>query len=221
MLRNRGTPTNAGGGGAAANLPSHQGYGGYSGGSNGYGGQNNGGGYAGYNGNGSQSDLGYGGAPEPLSSPKQRRRSSYSASSTISAPWKNPVLVLGSLTLIFLFTTLYYRSSGGDGGQTLQQIRDQLGMKDVNEVLEYVQDLKARVGKSRTEVDQAKREAQRKYSTQISDLERENRALQQQLKDGSGSIGTEVEVRDDAWKAQVQSLLRFTRQESKRAVIDK
>ena len=221
MLRNRGH----------GSLPSHggsnggydQGYNGYSAGNGGgggsyYGGYSGGNGYNGgaYNGGG-YSAGGYDGVTASTTNRPSKRRNSSSSSS-------NMLVIIGSviLSVICFITALYYRSAANS-------LLSELGVDSKLEAKEQKERLQSEISRWQKQVDTTKYDTQRKFSTQISQLEKEKRSIQKErdellVKHESPEKieeGTKLVAREEAWKEQVMMLQEYTRQESKRSVLDK
>ena len=97
------------------------------------------------------------------------------------------------------------------------------------EALVLLDSLKADVRAEKSKARDIKREAQKKYSSQISDLERENRLLQKERDElkakhegpDKKEASERSQLREAAFQEQVALLKEATRRESKRTVLER
>ena len=209
ILRNRGS----------SSLPSHGdaghgydvGYGGYNAGGGGGGGGGNP--YGGYN-SGAQSLYGAG----TLSSKSKRRGSRSHNFATI---YMNPILWMIVAFLMFVLA-LYYRS-------TANGYLRRLSSRTIVEAVEKLKHSEDEARRWRAMVDETSRELQRKFTQQITTLEKENRFLQKERDElrvkheGPDKKEEEARIlqREVAWQSQVALLQKATQRESKRMVLEK
>lgn len=117
---------------------------------------------------------------------------------------------------------MYYRSVSNS-------LLHELGVANKAEAMEQKERFQSEISRWKKQVDTTKYEIQRKFSTQISQLEKDKRSIQKErdellVKHESPEKieeGTMLVAREEAWKEQVMMLQDYTRQESKRSVLDK
>lgn len=167
---------------------------------------------------------------------KKRRSSSFlqmTADVNFSSLTSNPavlllgIIVIGIWSLIVLF--LWFKLRGAHYG-LLKEFSIQTPM----ELQELVTSLKRDLRYAERQVEKAKRDATRKYTSQINTMERENRLLQKERdelrvkyenpngnNDGEDNELSRLEKRDEAFQDQVHWLQEATRKESRRTVLER
>jgi hypothetical protein len=203
MLRNRGgaLPSHGGGGGGGGGYDAGGSYGGFAG---------NGGGY---NGGGDHMARSY--------ANKDHR----AASSSLLKKLQNPTILSGICAACFFCMSLYYRSSANS-------ILTGLGVANKQQALDLISSLHLEKNKWVKESEGSASQhldGKRKFSQQLTTLERENKFLQKERDElrvkyeGPDKLEEQhrLELRDEALIEQVELLQAATRRESKRVVLEK
>ena len=130
--------------------------------------------------------------------------------------------IFAVLTVVFVGLSMSYRSKFN----TLLTDLDVSSSKEAVAQLERVFKEQKRLQK---QVDQTRADTQRKFAQQISNIEKENRHLQKERDELRVKYENPEKLENDqklvakeqAWRDQVNMLMDYTRQESKRSVLDR